>query len=109
MQKVLTYGFKGAILIAREAAGLVRFPKKGVHDYEPQQPLWHDDVHVQFASAACACFLMRKSGRVRKKHSGVSKQFDTPLFFWLPTDKEEICHGTWSGVQTARCTNVTAG
>ncbi|WP_204652362.1 hypothetical protein, partial [Gemmiger formicilis] len=75
-----------------------------------QQPLWYDDVHVQFASAACACFLMREFRRVKKEtQRGVEAKLDTPLLFWLLKNKEEICHGTWSGLQTARCANVTAG
>ena len=74
---------KGAYTANIKASRVLR---KGVHDHEPQQ---HDDdvhVHVQLASAVCACFPVRKTWRIRVACSRAPKQFGALLFVYLCTD-----------------------
>lgn len=77
--------------------------------------LWHDDVHVQFAAAACACFPVRAFRRAIKGHSRAGRRRRPALFVLSPvrlvrtaTSLRRDPHANRPGLQTARRANVPA-
>ena len=79
--KRLTAPPAAVILAGNKTARRAETTREGAAVNVPS--LWHDDVHVQFAAAACACFPVRDFRRVIQGHFKAGRR-RRPAFLFCP-------------------------